>query len=422
VSFSGTTYNATLGSSGLSINALLGGNPLRQLAISALARDSNSRVISNPKVMTRNGENASINVGQEVPTVTSQAVPTGGTPGLGGGSTNTVPQTVQYRNTGVLLRVRPVVHASDRIDLEVNQEVSSAEPTLTGVTTSPTIRKRSIETKLTARDGETILLGGLISDDVSDSNVGVPGAKDVPFFGRAFRSDRVARDRTELVVMITPYIMNDPSEASAATAAFVETLGPWAEQVRSRLRQQRAVRAGADVAPAAATVPRSADVPAVAAPTPPVSAAPNGARAPAPPPAQLAAPALGTASSAAPVAPAAKPASAVGSPAVAPAAPAPTSAASAPRSAASTPVGRFIGGGQAARPIAAQAPAAASASAPRASASAAVATPGARPASAPGRVPTRDSLGPYENLVPQGATVVDDPELIKELLRGSGKK
>ena len=109
---SGTTYSAQASGTGLSVNALLGGNPLRQLAISALASNSDSRVISNPKIMTRNGESASINVGQEVPTVTSQGVTTTG--GVFGGTTNNVvPQTIQYRNTGVLLRVRPVIHAGD---------------------------------------------------------------------------------------------------------------------------------------------------------------------------------------------------------------------------------------------------------------------------------------------------------------------
>ena len=78
VRLSGTTYNATASSTGLNITAALGGNPLRQLAISALASNSDSRVISNPKIMTRNGESASINVGQEVPTVTSQGVTTNG--------------------------------------------------------------------------------------------------------------------------------------------------------------------------------------------------------------------------------------------------------------------------------------------------------------------------------------------------------
>ena len=241
---SGTTYSAQASGTGLSVNALLGGNPLRQLAITALASNSDSRVISNPKIMTRNGESASINVGQEVPTVTSQGVTTNG--GVFGGTTNNVvPQTIQYRNTGVLLRVRPVIHAGDRIDLEVSQEVSSAEPTTTGVTTSPTIRKRSIETKLSMRDGATVMLGGLISETATDSDSGVPGLKDIPGLGHLFKKSGKTRARTELVILITPYIINDSGEAEAATDAYQATLGTWAQSVRDRVKASRDARRAA---------------------------------------------------------------------------------------------------------------------------------------------------------------------------------
>ena len=241
---SGTTYSAQASGTGLSVNALLGGNPLRQLAITALASNSDSRVISNPKIMTRNGESASINVGQEVPTVTSQGVTTNG--GVFGGTTNNVvPQTIQYRNTGVLLRVRPVIHAGDRIDLEVSQEVSSAEPTTTGVTTSPTIRKRSIETKLSMRDGATVMLGGLISETATDSDSGVPGLKDIPGLGHLFKKSGQTRARTELVILITPYIINDSGEAEAATDAYQATLGTWAQSVRDRVKASRDARRAA---------------------------------------------------------------------------------------------------------------------------------------------------------------------------------
>jgi general secretion pathway protein D len=245
VRLSGTTYNTQISGAGAAINAFLGGNPLRQLAISALASNSDSRVVSNPRIMTRNGESATINVGQEVPTVTSQAVTTTSTSPISGGSNNTVPQTIQYRSTGVILRVRPVIHAGDRIDLEVSQEISSAEPTTTGVTSSPTIRKRSIDTKLTVRDGATILLGGLISEDSSNSDSGVPGAKDVPFLGGLFKSQQKSRSRTELVMLITPYIINDQAEAEGATDAFNASLGAWAEGVRDRVKARRTNAASA---------------------------------------------------------------------------------------------------------------------------------------------------------------------------------
>ena len=277
VRLSGTTYNAQASGTGLSVNALLGGNPLRQLAISALASNSDSRVISNPKIMTRNGESASINVGQEVPTVTSQGVTTNN--GVFTGTTNVVPQTIQYRNTGVLLRVRPVVHAGDRIDLEVSQEVSSAEPTTTGVTTSPTIRKRSIETKLSMRDGATVMLGGLISETATDSDSGVPGLKDIPGLGHLFKKSGQTRARTELVILITPYIINDSNEAEAATDAYQATLGEWAQSVRDRVKASRAARHAA-----------SPDVltPDAAAPEPALPTAPPADNGKAPAPAAMA--------------------------------------------------------------------------------------------------------------------------------------
>ncbi len=240
IRLNGTTYNATASGAGLAISALLGGNPLRQLAINALASNSDARVMSNPKILTRNGESATINVGQEVPVVTSQAVTQ--STGVLGGSSNVVPQTVQYRSTGVILRVRPVIHAGDRIDIEISQEVSSAEPTSTGVSTSPTIRKRSVETKLSLRDGATVMLGGLISDSNTDSNSGIPGLKDIPIIGSLFRSQTKAKSRTELVMLITPYILNDSADAEAATDSFQNTLGSWADGVRARVKAQRDVR------------------------------------------------------------------------------------------------------------------------------------------------------------------------------------
>jgi general secretion pathway protein D len=236
-----TTYSTTLGGSGLGINAFLGGSGLRTLAIKALASNTDARIVSNPKVLTRNGESANISVGQDVPVVVSQGVTTSsGT--LGSTTTNVVPQNIQYRNTGVILRVRPVIHAGDRIDIEINQEVSGAVPTATGVDSSPTINRSSIDTKLSLRDGATVMLGGLISEDSTDTNAGVPGLKDIPGFGALFRNTIKERKRKELVILITPYILNDSSDAEAATDAFNSSLGAWADGVRGRVDAVRTAR------------------------------------------------------------------------------------------------------------------------------------------------------------------------------------
>ncbi len=236
----GTTYTAGTGGTGFNLSAITGSTLLRQVAINALAANSDARVVSNPKVLTRNGESATISVGQDVPIVTSQAVAQTG--GVFGNSNTTVPQTVQYRNTGVILRVRPIIHAGDRIDIEISQEVSSAEPTTTGVTSSPTIRKRSVDTKLSLRDGATVMLGGLISDNSTDSNSGVPFLKDIPGVGNLFKSQSRSGGRTELVMLITPYILNDSTDAESATDAFNATLGDWADGVRARVNAARDAR------------------------------------------------------------------------------------------------------------------------------------------------------------------------------------
>jgi general secretion pathway protein D len=377
VKLSGTSYKVGLSGSGIALNALLGGNPLRQLAISALASNSDSRVISNPKLMTRNGESASISVGQDVPTVTSQAVASTATNGFGATSTNVVPQTIQYRNTGVLLRVRPVIHAGDRIDLDINQEVSSAELTTTGVTSSPTIRKRSVETKLSLRDGATVMLGGLISETNTDSDSGVPFLKDIPGLGNFFKKSGRSRARTELVVLITPYIINDSNEAEAATDAYQTSLGDWAQGVRDRVAANR--KAMAKRAETLPQPPQSlAPVPTQTLPTP----APAPAQEPTPP---ISAPAVSNPAATNPVPP--------------------TAPASAERM-----INLVNGTGI-------------STSNSSGTANAVTGAPGNTAAS---EMPIQPAGKPAPSKiqgmnVPAGATMVDDPELLREILKATGR-
>lgn len=188
--------------------------------LNTLASTTRVRVLANPSVMARNGEAAFIQVGSEVPVVTSQQS-TGTTTVTPGGSTQTgLLQTIQYRSTGVILRVKPVIHSGGRIDLDVEQEVSSAASTRTGVSASPTISTRKITTKLSVTDGATVLLGGLMQETATNADTGVPIAKDIPILGHLFKSSDDSRDRTELVVLITPYIVSDEFEAHAISEAF----------------------------------------------------------------------------------------------------------------------------------------------------------------------------------------------------------
>ena len=170
--------------------------------VNALAADSNARILSSPKIIAKNGESATIQVGQEVPVITSQQAGGSGSGAFGGIGNSGVLQQIQYRSTGVILKVKPVIHSNSRLDLEVSQEVSGAASTQTGVSASPTISNRKVETRLSMRDGSTVLLAGLISDNQSGAETGVPGAKDVPLLGNLFKSQSKSTNRTELIILV----------------------------------------------------------------------------------------------------------------------------------------------------------------------------------------------------------------------------
>ena len=201
--------------------------------LTALASNNKIRILSNPSVMARNGEQATIQVGQEVPILTSQisnantGTPTGGTGTL---------QTIQYRSTGVILKVKPVIHAGGRIEIEISQEVSAAQLNETGVNSSPVILTRKLDTKLSVSDGNTVLLGGLISEQSTKGHAGIPFLKDIPYIGAAFRTSMSeSRERTELVILLTPYVVEDDFDARSITEAFRNQFS-WAQPMPTALK------------------------------------------------------------------------------------------------------------------------------------------------------------------------------------------
>ena len=155
-------------------------------------------------------------MGTEVPTISSQST----SPIQSGGNSNIL-QTVQYRKTGILLNIKPVVYSDDRVDLELRQEVSEAQPlgANAGVS-SPAIFNRSVTTSLSLKDGSAILIAGLMSQKKSDSTSGIPFLKDIPLLGHAFKSSAIKRDKTELVLMIVPYIIETDTQADELTRSL----------------------------------------------------------------------------------------------------------------------------------------------------------------------------------------------------------
>lgn len=210
----GTLGGLGLGEQGLNFTVDSAGQT--RALLNAFAANDRVSILSSPRVMVKSGQEATIDVGSEVPIITSQAT----SAELQEGGTSAILQQVQYRKTGVLLNVKPVVHAGRRVDLDISQEVSEAQPNTTSNVSSPSIFTRRLQTNLSLRDGGSVLLGGLISRSASRGNAGVPGLRELPAVGKLFGADKHTQTRTELMLIIVPYVLNDAEEAEDITNAF----------------------------------------------------------------------------------------------------------------------------------------------------------------------------------------------------------
>lgn len=209
--------------SGLDAGGLLwtsiSGSGNTRIALNAFASSNKVTILQTPKILVRSGEQASVSVGTEVPIITRQAT---GDETIEG--TTAIIQDVQFRKTGVQLTVLPRVFSDGRIDLEISQEVSEAQPNQTSTINSPMILTRNVETRLSLQDGSSVLLGGLISNSESKGDSRVPFLGDLPWIGQLFRADRTSADRTELMVLVVPYRVRTAQQAQAISEAFRQQL------------------------------------------------------------------------------------------------------------------------------------------------------------------------------------------------------
>ncbi|MGV8942518.1 secretin N-terminal domain-containing protein [Thermomonas sp.] len=212
----GVLAGAAGGSSGLTYLLDVAGQARAQLR--AFAEDNRVTVLSTPRLMVKSGAEASIDVGTEVPTISSQSTSPQQTEG-----TSNLLQTIQYRKTGIILNIKPIIYSDNRVDLEIRQEVSEALPLGTdSAVQSPSIFNRAVSTSLSLRDGSSILIGGLMSSRATRVDGGIPFLKDIPVLGNAFKSQTRRKNRTELVLMIVPYIVESDDQATALTRSLGE--------------------------------------------------------------------------------------------------------------------------------------------------------------------------------------------------------
>ena len=222
----GTRGKLGVKSSGLSATFDRGNQTRAMLNI--FYEDSRVVIRSRPRVLVKSGQTATIEVGNEIPLI-SQIADSGTQ--TDGGATSFL-QQVSYRKTGVQLEIKPIVQASGRVDLEISQSLSEARPTVaTSLDGNPTILNRHFSTNLTLQDGGALLMGGLISGSRSGGDTGVPGIARVPVLGRLFRSDSYQEDRTELMVMVIPYVVADYQEGWELTQRMRDELELHAEMM-----------------------------------------------------------------------------------------------------------------------------------------------------------------------------------------------
>lgn len=184
---------------------------------------TNVNVISSPQLMVLNNQTATLQVGDEVPIATQSAVSIINPDAP-------IVNTIQFRDTGVILKVTPRVNEGGLVLMDISQEVSDVAETTTSGIDSPTIQQRKINSTVAIQDGATIALGGLIRDSRNRSRSGIPGLQDLPLVGALFRGTNESDSRTELLVLITPRVIRNQQDATG-----------MADELRRRMRATKPV-------------------------------------------------------------------------------------------------------------------------------------------------------------------------------------
>lgn len=183
------------------------------VVINALNNNTDANILSTPSILTLDNEEASIVVGESIPFVTGSFTSTG----TGSSNPDNPFQTVERENVGITLKVTPQINEGDSLIMEISQEVSNVVPTSEVLNSNLITSERKIETKILADNGQTIVLGGLIDDQVTEINNKVPFLGDIPVLGALFRSTSTTVSKKHLFVFLRSTIVRDQRDMDVAT-------------------------------------------------------------------------------------------------------------------------------------------------------------------------------------------------------------
>ncbi|HEX7917667.1 type II secretion system secretin GspD [Rudaea sp.] len=230
-----------------------------QVALNALQTDGVAKTLSAPSVVVLNNQQSSITVGDQIPiqTVSYNGL---GTVSTNGTAVNNTIGSTQYVSTGTTLQITPRVNPGGLVYMDVAQEITTPGSASTPGG-NPPISQRSLNTQVAVQSGQTVLLGGLIREDNTTGNTGVPFLSSVPVVGNLFKSSNNSRTRTEIIVLITPRVIYNSEDAQVITQEYqdkFESLAP----LRAKQKMQKAGAvpddaSGAVVTPAPSAAPAS---------------------------------------------------------------------------------------------------------------------------------------------------------------------
>ena len=216
VSVAGSITNAFINRAFPGFNFLIGSETQPSAILQALHTVTSVKVLSNPSLVVINNQVATLQVGDSVPVSTGSATVLT--------TSNTVVNTIDYRNTGIILRVSPRISVNGNVRLDIEQEISNVSPT-TATSLTPTVSERKVKSSISVATGQTVLLAGLISEQQNGTRSGIPGLDQIPGIGDVFGNQDKSTARTELIIFIRPQIIRDGSDAHIV-----------AEELRSKLR------------------------------------------------------------------------------------------------------------------------------------------------------------------------------------------
>jgi general secretion pathway protein D len=199
-------------------NLLVGSLANPQIIINALHNYTDVKVLSNPSLVVIDNQAATLQVGDQVPITTGTATVLS--------ANNAVVNTINYQNTGIILRVVPRINSNGKVSLDIEQEISNVSPNSAAGSLTPTISQRRVKSSISVVTGQTVLLAGLISETQNRTRVGIPFLDQIPGIGdAAVTNNQKGLMRTELIIFIRPQIIRDSVDAAVI-----------AEELRSRLR------------------------------------------------------------------------------------------------------------------------------------------------------------------------------------------